>query len=236
MAWVFAYGSLMGDAVLRRYPARPARLAGLPPRLRPRVPAALGLARAPLPDPRPGPGGECWGLAFEVPADDEARIARDLAQREASAGAPAGDQAGGDAGGRGGRLGLGERGQASGEARRSDARGASARRARHRGDRRRVRADASSTRWSRTASRTRSSTSSGRGCGAESDAALHHRRGRLRERPPEPRGPRPLHAHSGDALRRSTTWACAITCGARRSVGRRAPSSRPCPTGSSTGW
>ena len=26
MAWVFAYGSLMGDAVLRRYRARPARL------------------------------------------------------------------------------------------------------------------------------------------------------------------------------------------------------------------
>ena len=28
MGWVFAYGSLMGDAVLARYPARPARLAG----------------------------------------------------------------------------------------------------------------------------------------------------------------------------------------------------------------
>jgi cation transport protein ChaC len=69
VTWVFAYGSLMGDAVLGRYRARPARLPGYrraflhESRRRWGTPASpcpiLGLA--------PAPGDECWGLVFEIP-------------------------------------------------------------------------------------------------------------------------------------------------------------------------
>ena len=82
MAWVFAYGSLMGDALLRRYRARPARLPGYhrafthesrrrwgqPPQGCP----VLGLTS----------GGDCWGVAFEVPREDQGGVLRALQRRE----------------------------------------------------------------------------------------------------------------------------------------------------------
>jgi cation transport protein ChaC len=80
--WVFAYGSLMGDAVLGRYPARPARLQGYHRAFthesrrrwgRPSQPCPiLGLAR----------GGECWGLLFGIPGEDRRAVLRAIARRE----------------------------------------------------------------------------------------------------------------------------------------------------------
>ena len=85
MAWVFAYGSLMGDAVLGRYPARPARLAGYHRVFAHESRRRWGSPDRPCPVVGLAPGGECWGVAYAVPARDEAKIARDLARREAAA-------------------------------------------------------------------------------------------------------------------------------------------------------
>lgn len=86
MAWVFAYGSLMGDAILGRYRARPARLPGYrraflhESRRRWGTPACpcpiLGLA--------PASPGECWGLAFEVPDAERRAVQGALEKREAA--------------------------------------------------------------------------------------------------------------------------------------------------------
>jgi len=81
---VFAYGSLMGDAVLSRYPAQPARLPDYHRAFvhesrrrwgRPEAPCPiLGLAR----------GGECWGVVFEVPPADWRTVRGTLEKREAA--------------------------------------------------------------------------------------------------------------------------------------------------------
>jgi cation transport protein ChaC len=85
MAWVFAYGSLMGDAVLGRYAARPARLTGYHRAFVHESRRRWGSNDHPCPILGLARGGECWGIAYDVPAGDEARVARDLARREASA-------------------------------------------------------------------------------------------------------------------------------------------------------
>jgi cation transport protein ChaC len=84
MAWVFAYGSLMGDAVLGRFPARPARLSGYHREFAHESRRRWGSPDKPCPIVGLAPGGECWGIAYAVPAEDEARIARSLARREAA--------------------------------------------------------------------------------------------------------------------------------------------------------
>lgn len=84
MAWVFAYGSLMGDAVLGRFPARPARLHGYHREFAHESRRRWGSPEKPCPIVGLAPGGECWGIAYAVPAQDEARIARSLARREAA--------------------------------------------------------------------------------------------------------------------------------------------------------
>ena len=196
MAWVFAYGSLMGDAVLGRYRARPARLPGYRRAFLHESRRRWGTPESPCPILGLAPGDECWGLAFEIPdADRRSGAARAIEKREA-----AGERRRGDPHGRDRPTGPVDawvwvsRNVATAADRPRGGRGAPARRPRRRGNGRRVRADARPRAWSRTASATRSSTRSGRGCGAErSHAALHHRRGRLRERHPKRRGPRPLH-------------------------------------------
>ena len=85
MAWVFAYGSLMGDAMLGRYAARPARLAGYHRAFVHESRRRWGSNDHPCPILGLARGGECWGIAYAVPADDEARVARDLARREGTA-------------------------------------------------------------------------------------------------------------------------------------------------------
>jgi cation transport protein ChaC len=85
MAWVFAYGSLMGDAMLGRYPARPARLAGYHRAFVHESRRRWGSEAHPCPILGLAKGGECWGIAYDVPAGDETKLARDLGRREGTA-------------------------------------------------------------------------------------------------------------------------------------------------------
>ena len=84
MSWVFAYGSLMGDALLGRYPARPARLAGYHREFAHESVRRWGSREAPCPILGLAAGGECWGVAYAVPDEDEPLVARNLARREAA--------------------------------------------------------------------------------------------------------------------------------------------------------
>jgi glutathione-specific gamma-glutamylcyclotransferase len=84
MAWVFAYGSLMGDAVLRRYSARPARLPDAQRAFLHESRRRWGTPEAPCPILGLVPGGECWGLAFEVPDAESGAVLRTLEKREAA--------------------------------------------------------------------------------------------------------------------------------------------------------
>ena len=82
MARVFAYGSLMGDNALRFYPAEPARLDGFHRAFNHRSTLRWGSPEQPCPMLGLSPGGECWGVAFDVPARDERQVIRKLDQRE----------------------------------------------------------------------------------------------------------------------------------------------------------
>ena len=84
MARVFAYGSLMGDAVLTRYPCRPARLGGFHRAFRHESRRRWGTPESPCPVVGLSPGGECWGLAFDVPKEDQTVVLRALKKREAA--------------------------------------------------------------------------------------------------------------------------------------------------------
>lgn len=84
MPQVFAYGSLMGDAALARYPARPARLPEYHRAFLHESRQRWGRPESPCPILGLSPGGECWGLVFDVPEDDRARIMRALGKREAA--------------------------------------------------------------------------------------------------------------------------------------------------------
>lgn len=84
MARVFAYGSLMGDAVLSRYPARPARLDGYHRAFRHESRRRWGSNEGPCPIVGLSSGGECWGLAFDIPEADKRIVLRALAKREAA--------------------------------------------------------------------------------------------------------------------------------------------------------
>ena len=84
MARVFAYGSLMGDAVLARYRAQPARLAGFHRAFRHESKRRWGTPEGPCPVVGLSRGGECWGLAFDVPEDDQRIVLRALEKREAA--------------------------------------------------------------------------------------------------------------------------------------------------------
>ena len=84
MEQVFAYGSLMGDAALARYRARPARLPDLHRAFLHESRQRWGRPEAPCPILGLSPGGECWGLVFDVPDEDRVRIMRALEKREAA--------------------------------------------------------------------------------------------------------------------------------------------------------
>jgi len=84
MTWVFAYGSLMGDAILSRYPARPARLPGYHREFIHHSRRRWGSSDRPCPIVGLAPGGECWGVVYAVPPADTRRIAQNLARREAA--------------------------------------------------------------------------------------------------------------------------------------------------------
>ena len=84
MTWAFAYGSLMGDAVLGRYPARPARLPGFQRAFVHESTRRWGTPERPCPILGLSPGGECWGLAFAIPESERGTVERALAKREAA--------------------------------------------------------------------------------------------------------------------------------------------------------
>ena len=84
MPQVFAYGSLMGDAALARYPTRPARLPGYHRAFLHESRNRWGRPEAPCPIVGLSPGGECWGLVFDVPEEDRPRVMRALEKREAA--------------------------------------------------------------------------------------------------------------------------------------------------------
>ena len=84
MTWLFAYAELMGEHLLRDYAVQPALLQGYH---RAFVHASPRLWGTPdHPGPRVGllPGGECWGLAFDVPWSARRAMLRRLAPTEHS--------------------------------------------------------------------------------------------------------------------------------------------------------
>ncbi len=84
MAWVFAYGSLMGDALLGRYRARPARLPGYKRAFLHESRRRWGTPESPCPILGITPGEECWGLAFDVSDADLRLVLSALQKREAA--------------------------------------------------------------------------------------------------------------------------------------------------------
>jgi cation transport protein ChaC len=74
----------MGDAALSRYRARPGRLAGYHRAFVHRSERRWGRPGAPCPILGLAPGGECWGLVFEVPDAEGRAVLRALEKREAA--------------------------------------------------------------------------------------------------------------------------------------------------------
>jgi cation transport protein ChaC len=74
----------MGDAVLGRYRARPARLPSYRRAFLHESTRRWGTPERPCPILGLAPGGECWGLAFEIPDADRRAVERALSKREAA--------------------------------------------------------------------------------------------------------------------------------------------------------
>jgi cation transport protein ChaC len=72
----------MGDALLTRYPARPARLQGYHRAFIHESTKRWGQAAQPCPIVGLVAGGECWGLVFEIPREERASVLRKLDRRE----------------------------------------------------------------------------------------------------------------------------------------------------------
>jgi cation transport protein ChaC len=84
VSWLFAYAELMGEVLLREYQAQPARLAGYHRSFNHGSTLLWGSPERPCPLIGLSPGGECWGLAFEVPwaGADRRRMLRRLEPTE----------------------------------------------------------------------------------------------------------------------------------------------------------
>jgi cation transport protein ChaC len=83
MAFFFAYGELMNEVDLRKYGARPARLAGYRRSFNHASTRLWGSERNPCPTLGLSPGGECWGVAFEAGFFDRRVLIRRLTPVEA---------------------------------------------------------------------------------------------------------------------------------------------------------
>jgi cation transport protein ChaC len=81
LAWVFSYGSLMGDNALRHYKGQPARLAGHHRSFNHASTRRWGTPEQPCPTLGLSPGGDCWGVAWAVPRGDEGEVRRTLERR-----------------------------------------------------------------------------------------------------------------------------------------------------------
>jgi len=82
MSWMFAYGDLMGEHLLRDYAAQPALLSGYHRSFNHYSTRLWGSPERPCPVLGLAPGGECWGLAFRVPWLHRRRMARRLEPTE----------------------------------------------------------------------------------------------------------------------------------------------------------
>ncbi|MGH7536693.1 MAG: gamma-glutamylcyclotransferase [Gemmatimonadales bacterium] len=78
---MFSYGSLMGDNALRHYNGRPAGLAGYHRSFNHASTRRWGQPEQPCPVLGLSPGGECRGVAFEIPKGDEKVALRTLEHR-----------------------------------------------------------------------------------------------------------------------------------------------------------
>ena len=74
----------MGDAVLGRYPSRPARLPGYRRAFLHESRRRWGTPESPCPILGLAPGDECWGLAFEIPDAERRAVESALEKREAA--------------------------------------------------------------------------------------------------------------------------------------------------------
>lgn len=81
MAWVFSYGSLMGDNALRHYKGQPARLEGYHRSFNHLSTRRWGTPAQPCPTLGLSSGGECRGVAWAIPRSDEKDVRRSLERR-----------------------------------------------------------------------------------------------------------------------------------------------------------
>jgi cation transport protein ChaC len=82
VSWLFAFAELMGEVLLREYQGQPARLVGYHRSFNHASTLLWGSPEHPCPIVGLSPGGECWGLAFQVPWSDRRRMLRRLAPTE----------------------------------------------------------------------------------------------------------------------------------------------------------
>ncbi len=85
MTWIFAYGSLMGDNAMRFYRGTPARLTGYHRSFNHSSTKRWGTPTHPSPILGLSSGGECEGVAFEIPKSDEKDVVRKIERREGQA-------------------------------------------------------------------------------------------------------------------------------------------------------
>jgi glutathione-specific gamma-glutamylcyclotransferase len=84
MTWLFAYAELMGEHLLRSYDVRPALLTGYRRTFVHASSLLWGTPGHPCPLVGLAPGGDCWGLAFQVPWSGRRGMLRRLEPTEHS--------------------------------------------------------------------------------------------------------------------------------------------------------
>jgi cation transport protein ChaC len=82
VSWLFAFSELMGEVLLREYQAQPAKLVGYHRSFNHASSLLWGSPEHPCPVIGLSPGGECWGLAFQVAWGDRRRMLRRLEPTE----------------------------------------------------------------------------------------------------------------------------------------------------------
>ena len=82
MSWLFTYGDLMGQLLLRRYDAQPALLANYHRAFNHVSTLLWGTRDHPSPYLGLSPGGECWGVAFRVSWLERRSLLRRLEPQE----------------------------------------------------------------------------------------------------------------------------------------------------------
>lgn len=84
MTWIFTYGASMIEPELRKRGAQPAVLAGYHRSFNHASTLLWGTRDRPCPTLGLSSGGECWGLAFEIPFTSRRHFFKQLAPTEAA--------------------------------------------------------------------------------------------------------------------------------------------------------